>query len=698
MVDLREYAERVLLGASLHDKLHDPGALTDADPGAAWKGAAEPARDPGLAMSLTADPFPQDSAMRDEGTRGRALHFFANHELLALELMALALLRFPNAPAAFRRGLAATMRDEQRHMTLYIDRMEELGVCFGDLGLGGFFWRTVADLDTPAAFMAHMSLTFEQANLDHSRYYATRFADVGDDATAAVMEEVYADEVRHVALGVRWFRQWAPEQPLVDAHREALVAPVSMRRARGRHFDLAGRRAAGLPEAYIQAMANTPITRGKPPVVHLFDPTTELQLAHRGGYNPDAAVRARTVDLETLPLLYARPDDAVLVRRKPSQAFVTGLRTAGFPLADVVVGSLDGPHIDAPELTRIDRVQPWGWTPQLASRLARLRKRGGRDPVPPDGWPTDVFTKVRAVQVLAAVLAVEDPRLDEPGSVGVVATSEPEVRAAVEQVGGSGAQRLVLKAPLGTAGRGMIRLPDGDVTPLQARWISRALAGQGAVIVEPWRDRVCDLSLRLLVTRPGCAEVEGVGRFLVDPRGQYLGAVIGRATTGLPNDVVRFLHGDGQDADWLPTVWRRVTQAVADALAPTGYVGHVGVDAIVWRDPAGALRLRPVLELNTRVHMGHVAVHLAKRVAPGAVGVWRLRRVLDIERAGYASVAAYVDALGVQHPLSYVDEPRRVCSGVLATNDPSQARSVLGLLAVAPSVAAANAMLGVGAD
>ncbi len=300
---MRDFAERLLLGPSLLDKLHAPDSLSDERPGTAFFGRSEPARAPGLSVASGADPFPTDTALADPGARGRALHFFANHELLALELMALALLRFVDAPPAFRRGLAATIRDEQRHLSLYLARMRALGTELGDVPLGGFFWRTVADLDRPEAFVAHMNLTFEQANLDHAHRYAKVFTAVGDEPTAAVMHEVYADEIRHVRLGVHWFRQWYPDGPLIDAHRESLVPPVTLRRARGRVFDRAGRLAAGLPETYVRAIDNMPSARGKPPVVHLFDPTTELRLANGAGYNPDAATLARTADLECLPLL-----------------------------------------------------------------------------------------------------------------------------------------------------------------------------------------------------------------------------------------------------------------------------------------------------------------------------------------------------------------------------------------------------------
>ena len=66
--------------------------------------------------------------MVDPVERGRVLHFFANHELLALELMAVALLRFPDAPHSFRRGIIETMKEEQKHLNLYIESMNRLGV------------------------------------------------------------------------------------------------------------------------------------------------------------------------------------------------------------------------------------------------------------------------------------------------------------------------------------------------------------------------------------------------------------------------------------------------------------------------------------------------------------------------------------------------------------------------------------------
>ncbi|MEM7196545.1 MAG: DUF455 family protein, partial [Pseudomonadota bacterium] len=86
----------------------------------------------------------------DDKDRGRLLHFFANHELLAAELMALVLLKFPEAPADFRMGVARTLQEEQMHTRLYMKRLRECGVPFGSEPVNGFFWNSVSTMQTPA--------------------------------------------------------------------------------------------------------------------------------------------------------------------------------------------------------------------------------------------------------------------------------------------------------------------------------------------------------------------------------------------------------------------------------------------------------------------------------------------------------------------------------------------------------------------
>src|SRR2546426_173772 len=110
-MELRDSAEQILFATTLDEKLQAPAVITDERPGSPLLTPEAPGRPSGLRFKPQGSgktDFPGVHRLERENERGRLLHFFANHDLLATELMALALLRFPNAPAAFRRGLWQT--------------------------------------------------------------------------------------------------------------------------------------------------------------------------------------------------------------------------------------------------------------------------------------------------------------------------------------------------------------------------------------------------------------------------------------------------------------------------------------------------------------------------------------------------------------------------------------------------------------
>lgn len=210
-MELREFAERVLFSSSLEEKLQPPDVITDERPGSALCTPAAPGRPRGLIfkpIGTARGEFPGTRHLEQADERGRLLHFFANHELLATELMALVLLKFPDAPAAFRKGVLETLKDEQEHTRLYMERMKSCGIEFGSIPVSGYFWRAVSGMESPMDYVAGLSLTFEQANLDFARHFSTCFSEVGDADSAKLLQKIYRDEIGHVAYGLKWFRHW----------------------------------------------------------------------------------------------------------------------------------------------------------------------------------------------------------------------------------------------------------------------------------------------------------------------------------------------------------------------------------------------------------------------------------------------------------------------------------------------------------
>ncbi len=262
------FAHTIVTSSTLEGKLVPPAEpLEVAEPGAHPPLVLEsPGRPPSLAIVAGREArVPPLVGMKDPKQRARILHALANHELQAIELFAWAVLAFPETPTAFRRGLIAVLADEQRHFELYCGRLRDHGVEFGDQPVSGHFWNKLEHLSTPVSFVCTMALTFENANLDFAGDYAAAARECGDHATAEVIDQVHADEIRHVRFGGIWLKRFAerPGEPFDawQAYLEHARYPLGPRRARGPTFDREARRRAGLPDAFIDALAAIEPTR-----------------------------------------------------------------------------------------------------------------------------------------------------------------------------------------------------------------------------------------------------------------------------------------------------------------------------------------------------------------------------------------------------------------------------------------------------
>ncbi len=255
-VSIQQTCVRLLNGGSLPDKLHvfDVDALVDGPP-LPGTPRPQPQRDAGLRIATGVDRLPSLKDVAQPDARRSCLHRFANHELQAIEMMAWAILAFPEMPESFRRGLLRSIAEEQAHLGLYLDRLATLGGSFGAEPLSGNFWAQAQGLHTPKAFLCAMGLTFENANLDFTLLYGDAFRRVGATAEAAVMDRIHHDERGHVAWALSWVRRLKePTQTDLEAYLANTTFPLGLHRAKGRNCDVGARRAVGFDAAFIQAL------------------------------------------------------------------------------------------------------------------------------------------------------------------------------------------------------------------------------------------------------------------------------------------------------------------------------------------------------------------------------------------------------------------------------------------------------------
>lgn len=256
-MELREWANHILSATRIEDKLFDPSVLTDFNPGPAkfWN---EPTRPPGMQFSTHTrrkDKLPPFQDHHNADNRAICLHRFAGHELLAVEIMAFALLAFPEAPRSFRMGLANTLREEQNHVKLYMIQMERLGLKFGDLPLFKHFWKQTSYLTCPIKYVSMMSLTFEMANLDFAPHYGASFKRNGDTESYNLMKQILTDEISHVRFGMRWIQKLKKtDQDAFELYKESISPHLSLKRGRGFIFQESPRQAAGVPDLWISAL------------------------------------------------------------------------------------------------------------------------------------------------------------------------------------------------------------------------------------------------------------------------------------------------------------------------------------------------------------------------------------------------------------------------------------------------------------
>lgn len=657
-METREFAERVLFATSLEEKLTPVCDLTDHEPGAPFGTPEEPGRPTDLRLrtdGIRAE-FPGEAMLMDEERRGILLHFFANHELLATELMALVLLKFPDAPPSFRCGIVRTLEEEQQHTKWYLRRMQECGVQFGDFPLNRFFWDSIAPMETPLDYVTRLSLTFEQANLDYARHYAGLMRNAGDTKTSKILDRIYRDEIGHVGYGLKWFRRWkAQGDSDWEAYQRQLPFPLSPARGRGTvPFNTEGRRKAGFTDDFIREIEVFSRSKGRTPNVFWFTPDAEARMAHGLDgkcYEPRAEIRTLARDLEILPAFLCRRDDVVLMRNPPSSEHRRKLHGLGFDIPEFELLS-EGGAVRPDSLQRsrkLNGFRPWAWCPQSAALFSQLdaTRISSR-------WNAEIRR-----------LFAKDWQAEKLGTGARICRTLDELESIVCDLRDQGYREAVAKAPYGAAAQKNRKF--ATATPEALRpWVDRVIAQQDAVLVEPWLQRVFDFSVQFEMDANGGLRRLAFVQLENDLKGQFRACVAGpKFCRGVPEEIARFLMG-GASGIYEDEVPARLGPLLREA----GYRGPVGIDAFVFRALDGTLQIRPIVEMNPRFTMGRLTWELMRRVAAGRAVRFELIRNRNAKEMAARLETANPPVLGTAGKLA---------SGTVVLNEPTAVLAVLSV-------------------
>ena len=183
----------------------------------------DPAREPCFKIVHLHEDVPDLGGMGLENRRQR-LHGEYNQEVQTLELAALCLADFPEAPWELRLELARQCWDEARHAALIYQRLIASGGWKGQCPIANLDWSVVAMLDSLPARLAIQHRTFEAGSLDIESIGILLYREAGDPVTADVLEAIEADEIHHVRFANEWLKRLTDAQPRSVLQIAAAVA------------------------------------------------------------------------------------------------------------------------------------------------------------------------------------------------------------------------------------------------------------------------------------------------------------------------------------------------------------------------------------------------------------------------------------------------------------------------------------------
>lgn len=260
-------AKAVLDAGAPKDKVAAAEALAQAWASGIAAGDEQPVLPHTPARPEKPDLVPPSHAKRrrlgTEAGRGALLHAIAHIEFNAIDLAADMLARFAHDPRIadderhdFCSDWISVCADEARHFGLVETRMTQMGVTYGDHSAHNGLWEAaLATKDNFAARLAIAPMVLEARGLDVTPAMIEKLDAQKDTASADVLRTIYDEEIRHVAIGRKWFKKVAKHAPASEVEQFHSLVRRYFKGALKPPFNEPARTKADLPPAFYEPLA-----------------------------------------------------------------------------------------------------------------------------------------------------------------------------------------------------------------------------------------------------------------------------------------------------------------------------------------------------------------------------------------------------------------------------------------------------------
>ncbi len=328
-------------------------------------------------------------------------------------------------------------------------------------------------------------------------------------------------------------------------------------------------------------------------------------------YMPPKNLRHFESDLAFLPSFFASKGDIILTPNLPNPAFLEQWYALGL-VKIRYLSSLKQTN------SNLNYIRPWSWNPAIHHKTKHLKANTSDDfkTSPNFSWKDSsmaFFSRdtTNKVQKYIHESDVINPIINIP-SPAISLTSLEDFNSWMSKQ-----KTAILKMPWSSSGRGIHVIAPHKNLHANYPWIKGAIKQQGFLTAEPLLDKVFDFSFQLEIKQDGEIDFLGISYFINDEKGHFVGGNINWPHQ--INEISNFLQ-----VDLLKNVSLILIEALKTVSPHDYYEGPIGVDAILYKDIKGNLKIHPCVDINWRYNMGIVNISLPKFVDENAIGFWKV--------------------------------------------------------------------------
>lgn len=356
--------------------------------------------------------------------------------------------------------------------------------------------------------------------------------------------------------------------------------------------------------------------------IFVYNPTCEMAVQNNTvSYQPPARLKVFEQNMASIMMFLASEHDYIVAPR-PDEALLRTWAKAGQPLPAFVS------HQQATDLIAQGvELAPWGMSRQLLYSL-QLKEQASAF----GSHMQQLLSRLTSVELERQLAAMPLPAYAKPLFVPTVITHPNDLTAYIRN------GRCAVKSLWSSSGRGVTLVRQPEHIEPAITWAQGRLRHDGAVVCEPFVERIAELTLLFAIEHiGGKAKYLGRNIFQSDTAGRFGHEYIGQAACATIDSL-------------LPNGWHEeIGCAVAHAIDTLGwskhYSGNIGVDAMIYNN-GGTPHLRCCMEANLRTTMGHVNRKISQLFADGTQATWHIEQFASAEEWGN-----YVAEMEQRHPL-----------------------------------------------